>query len=169
MIEYKRMSICSCSANLRAATDGLTWNPMIIAFDADANNTSDSVIAPTPFNKILVWILAVDNFCKESERASIDPSTSPLMMMLSSLKSPIANLRPISSSVICFCVRIPCSRCNCKRFEAISRASRSSSITLNLSPAWGAPVKPNTITGVAGPASLIETPRSLCIALIRPL
>ena len=39
--------------------------------------------------------------------------------MLSSLKSPIASLRPISSSVICFCVLTLCSLCNWSLFAAI--------------------------------------------------
>ena len=55
-----------------------------------------------------------------------------------------------------FCVLTDCSRINCVRFAAICFASLSSSYTLNLSPAVGAPSKPNTETGVEGPASLIH-------------
>ncbi len=42
------MSISSLSAIIRAFPIGRTLNPITIASDADANNTSDSVIAPTP-------------------------------------------------------------------------------------------------------------------------
>ena len=146
------MSICSCSASLRAPLDGRTWKPMIIASEAEASNTSDSDICPTAFEIIFTCICSVDNFNKESDNASIEPSTSPLTIMLSSLKLPTAKRRPISSSVMCFCVRKPCSRCSCKRLLAISRASTSLSSTLNLSPAVGAPCIPSTCTGVDGPA-----------------
>ena len=42
------MSTPSLSAKDSAPDTGLTLNPIIIAFDAAANNTSDSFIAPTP-------------------------------------------------------------------------------------------------------------------------
>src|ERR1700751_2217040 len=38
MIEYKRISICSVSASLRAPTDGRTWKPTMIALLASASN-----------------------------------------------------------------------------------------------------------------------------------
>ena len=41
------MSISSFSANCLAVATGLTLNPIIIASEAEASNTSDSVIAPT--------------------------------------------------------------------------------------------------------------------------
>ncbi|MNI69851.1 hypothetical protein D3C73_1256230 [compost metagenome] len=85
---------------------------MMIASEADANNTSDSEIAPTDLWIIFTWISSVDNFNNESDKASIEPSTSPFTIILSSLKLPIAKRRPISSKVICFVARIPCSRCN---------------------------------------------------------
>ena len=37
----------SLSAMLRALPEGLTLKPIIIASDAEANRTSDSVMAPT--------------------------------------------------------------------------------------------------------------------------
>ena len=42
-------------------------------------------------------IESVESFCSESDRASIDPSTSPLIIIFNSLNSPRANLLPISS------------------------------------------------------------------------
>ena len=42
------MSISSFSAKILEFPEGLTLNPITMASDADANKTSDSVIAPTP-------------------------------------------------------------------------------------------------------------------------
>jgi hypothetical protein len=50
----------------------------MIASEAVANKTSLSVIAPTPLCNIFTWISSVDNFWKESVKASTEPSTSPL-------------------------------------------------------------------------------------------
>ena len=148
--------------------EGLTWKPIIIASEAEAKFTSASEIAPTPLCIIFTWISSVLKFINASERASIEPSTSPLTITFNSLKSPIAKRRPISSSVICFVVRRPCSRYNCSLFWAIVLASFSSSKTLNLSPAFGAPPIPKTDTGCAGPASIMLFPTSSCIALTLP-
>jgi len=38
----------SASASFLAVELGLTWKPMIMASDADASSTSDSVMAPDP-------------------------------------------------------------------------------------------------------------------------
>ena len=43
MMEYRRISISSFSANLRAVADGRTWKPTMMALEALANKTSDSV------------------------------------------------------------------------------------------------------------------------------
>ena len=104
----------------------------------------------------------------ESLNASIEPSVSPLTIMLSSWNSPRAMRCEISPSVRRFCVRRPCSRCNCSRLLAISRASCSVSKTWNKSPAVGAPFKPRIIAGSAGPAFSMRWLRSLNMALIRP-
>ena len=83
---------------------GRTLKPTIIASDAVANNTSLSVIAPTPLCKILTWISSVDSFWNESVKASTEPSTSPFKIIFNSLKSPSAILRPISAKVSVFWV-----------------------------------------------------------------
>ena len=140
----------------------------MIASEAEARFTSASVIAPTPFRIMFTWISSVDKFNKASESASMEPSTSPFTIMFNSLKSPIAKRRPISSNVICFVVRNPCSRYNCSRLVAIDFASFSSSKMLNLSPALGAPPIPRTDTGQAGPASFNATPCSSCMARTLP-
>ena len=89
-------------------------------------------------------------------------------MMLSVWKFPSAIRRPTSSSVSIFCVRNPCSRCSCSRLPVISRASRSLSTTLNVSPAAGAPLSPRISAGSAGLISLMRWLRSLKIAFTFP-
>ncbi len=142
---------------------------MIIASEADANNTSDSVMAPTPLCMMLTWISSVDSFWRESVSASTEPSTSPLRMMFNSWNSPKAIRRPISSRVMCFWVRTFCSRSNCVRLAAICLASFSSSNTLKESPACGAPSRPSTETGVEGGAASKLFPRSSNMAFTLPL
>ena len=117
---------------------------------------------------MLTCISSVVSFWSESDKASTDPSTSPFKIIFNSLKSPTFKRRPISSRVIFFCERTLCSRCNCKRFAAICLASRSSSITMNLSPEVGAPSIPSRFTGVEGPATLIRLPLSSNIAFTLP-
>ena len=113
-------------------------------------------MAPTPLCIIFTWISSVESFWNESVNASTEPSTSPFSITFNSLKSPRAIRLPISSSVIWRWVLTDCSRCNWVRLVAIVFASLSSSNTLNLSPACGAPSNPKTDTGVDGPASIIS-------------
>ena len=56
------MSISSFSAIALAFPIGRTLKPITIASDAEANRTSDSVIAPTPLCIIFTSISLVDNF-----------------------------------------------------------------------------------------------------------
>ena len=44
MMEYNLIWISSCSANFRAEAEGRTWKPMMMAFEAEASNTSESEI-----------------------------------------------------------------------------------------------------------------------------
>ena len=141
---------------------------MMIASEAAANVTSDSEICPTALWITFTCISSVESCMSESERASTDPSTSPFTLMFSCWKFPIAIRRPISSRVSIFCVRIDCSRCNCSRLVAIARASCSVSITLNASPACGAPFSPKISAGSDGLACSIRCSRSLNIAFTRP-
>ena len=76
-----------------ASGRGRTLKPMMIACDADASMTSDSLIAPTP-----VWMTrsrtsVCSTFLSASTRAPTEPCTSPLMMMLSSLSPPSLDAR----------------------------------------------------------------------------
>ena len=56
------MSISSLSAICLAFPVGLTLKPMIIASDAEASSTSDSVIAPTALWIIFIKISSVESF-----------------------------------------------------------------------------------------------------------
>ena len=141
----------------------------MMAFEAAASSTSDSEIWPTAEWITFTCTVSFESLMSEPDMASIEPSTSPLTMMFSSLNEPMAMRRPISSSVTCFWVMMPCMRCSCSRLLAISRAERSSSITLKVSPACGAPFRPSTCTGVEGPASSTFLPFSSNIAFTRPV
>ncbi len=94
------MSISSLSAIDLALPIGRTLNPIIIASDAEANKTSDSVIGPTPLWMIFTCISSVESFWNESVNASTEPSTSPFKITFNSLKSPRAIRLPISSKVM---------------------------------------------------------------------
>ena len=61
-MEQERISISSLSAIARALPIGLTLNPITIASEAEANKTSDSVMAPTPLWMILISISPVESF-----------------------------------------------------------------------------------------------------------
>ena len=158
---------CS-SAIFLASVEGRTWNPMMTASEASARITSDSEMAPTALWITFTRTCSVESLMSESDSASTEPSTSPLTMTLSSLKLPIAIRRPISSRVMCFWVLIPWILMSCSRLLAMALASFSSLMTLNLSPALGAPLRPRTETGVDGPASFTFCPLSLNMAFTRP-
>ena len=159
----------SFSAILRALALGRTWKPMMMALEAAARSTSLSEIAPTARWITFTFTSSVESLMRESVRASIEPSTSALSTMLSSLKLPMAIRRPISSRVMCWVVLMPWMRMSCSRLLAMSLASFSSSSTLKLSPAVGAPFRPSTDTGVDGPAASIFCPLSLNMAFTLPV
>ena len=88
MIAYSRISIFSRSASSRARGSGCTWKPTMIAPEAAASSTSDSEIWPTAWRMMRICTSPVLSLESDSESASTDPSTSPLMISLSSLVSP---------------------------------------------------------------------------------
>ena len=75
-----------------ALRSGRTLKPMMIAFDAEASSTSDSLIAPTPEWITRILTLSLDSFCSVSASTSAEPPTSALMMIGSSLTSPSLHL-----------------------------------------------------------------------------
>ena len=54
---------------------------------AEASNTSDSVIAPTPERMTFTFTRSLDIFCSVDFRTSTEPCTSALIMTSSSLTS----------------------------------------------------------------------------------
>ena len=79
MIVCRRMSTFSCSASAAALRSGRTLKPMMMAFDADASSTSDSLIAPTPECSTRIFTLSFESFCSVSVSTSAEPPTSVLM------------------------------------------------------------------------------------------
>ena len=140
----------------------------MIALDAWASSTSDSLIWPTAWRMMRTATSLVPSLESDSASASTEPSTSPLSTSLSSLVSPWAMREWKSVSEIALAARNSCSRCRAARFDAISRASRSSANEVKMSPAAGTPLQPSTSTGVDGGACFTVWPRSSNIARTRP-
>ncbi len=88
MMVCRRISTFSCSATASALRSGRTLKPIMIAFEADASSTSDSLIAPTPEWITRTLTFSFESFCSVSVSTSADPPTSVLMMIGSSLTSP---------------------------------------------------------------------------------
>ena len=168
MIVCSRTSTFSCSASASALRSGRTLNPMMMAFDADASSTSDSLIAPTPEWITRILTFSFDSFWRVSVSTSADPPTSVLMMIGSSLTSPA-----------CICL------CSCSRVRRLDLASAASlalwsrKLTICLafavsvttwksSPASGSESRPSTSTGVEGSALRICVPRSFSMARTLP-
>ena len=59
------MSTFSCSASSCALRSGRTLNPMMMAFEAEASSTSDSVMAPTPERRTLSRTLSFDSLVQQ--------------------------------------------------------------------------------------------------------
>jgi len=73
MILYILISTFSFSARDIAPTSGLTLNPIIIASDAEAKVTSDSVIAPTAAWITFTVTLSFESLSIADFKASTDP------------------------------------------------------------------------------------------------
>ena len=72
---------------------------MMIAFDAEASSTSDSLIAPTPERMMRILTFSSDSFVSVSASTSAEPCTSALTMIGSSLMPPSAICSFSDSSV----------------------------------------------------------------------
>ena len=78
--------------------------PIYLAFVAASVSHREIIRPPMP---LVPGPHLVDNFVTAiTEGTNVGAAT----MMFNSLKSPMARRRPISSRVMCLCVRIPCSR-----------------------------------------------------------
>ena len=67
------MSTCSCSAVAFAVASGFTLNPMMIALDAEARETSDSLMAPTPPWITFTTTSSLESLVKLCFTASTEP------------------------------------------------------------------------------------------------
>src|SRR5271169_4806728 len=163
------MSTPSRWASSPARPAGRTLKPMITASEAMARFTSSWVIAPTP-RPITRRLTSspTSSLSSASSRASTEPDTSPLMMSSSSSRSPALNADSRPSSVTRRGWANWALRSRGSRRSAIWRAIRSSETTRKLSPAPGTAVRPSTMTGRDGSASLIVSPFSSIMARTRP-
>ena len=144
------MSTLSRSASTFASGRGRTSDPMMIACEAAARFTSDSVIAPTPVWMIRRRTSVCSTFSSASTKAPTEPCTSPLTMMLSSL-SPPSLMRKTGHRARR--VRGGSPTFGAQPLTALAghrRAVRSFSTMRNLSPASGTPESPRTSAGIDG-------------------
>ena len=131
-----------------------TLKPKIAAFDAAARVTSDSVMAPTPPNRMRTLTSSVPMRSRPAVIASSEPCTSDLSTTGSSPSPPSRSWENMSSSVPRAPVAVTCAwsrRLRC-RYSVISRARFSLSTTARRSPGSGTPSRPRISTGVEGPA-----------------
>ena len=146
-----------------ALEDATTLNPIIMAFDALAKTTSDSVMAPIPLLITLTETSCSLIFSKAFFTASSEPRTSAFKTTLISLFPASTDANKSSSDTF---LSLPAFILAASfLFSATDFASASVSKAINLSPADGFSVKPVISTGVDGPASTIDSPRSFFIVL----
>ena len=82
------MSTFSLSAAAFAIASGRTLNPMMIALDAEAKITSDSLMAPTPPCTTLIITSSLESFMRLCFTASTDPCTSAFTTRFNSFTLP---------------------------------------------------------------------------------
>ena len=142
---------------------------MMIAFDADASSTSDSLMAPTPERMMRILTFSSDSLVSVSASTSAEPCTSALTMSGSSFMPPSA-ICSLSDSSVRRPPLAPSARslaCACRNV-AICRAFAASATVWNGSPGCGRLVRPSTSTGVDGPADFVGRPRSSMSARTLP-
>ena len=115
---------------------------MMMALDAVASRTSDSLMAPMPVWMIRIFTSSFSRRSSESLNASTEPPTSPFTMTGSSWISPSLIWSYMSSRVMGLAWRNSCSLRICRRRLPISLASDSDSTTAKESPTWGMPENP---------------------------
>ncbi len=93
------MSTFSRSATSAALRSGRTLKPMMIAFDAEASSTSDSLMAPTPLWMMRTLTFSSVSLVSVSPSTSAEPCTSALTMIGSSFMPPSAICACSDSSV----------------------------------------------------------------------
>ena len=169
MTRYRRTSTFSLSAVSFAVASIFTLNPMMIAEDALARVTSDSLMAPTPPWIHFTTTSSLESLSRDCFTASTEPATSALMIRFSSFKFPdwiweyrsSRDIRSLVSSSIF-------SRLSLIKVSANVLASLSLSGEMKISPAIGTSLRPRISTGVDGPASFTRRPLSSIIARTLP-
>ena len=142
---------------------------MMMAFDAEASSTSDSLMAPTPELMMRILTFSSDSLVSVSASTSAEPCTSDLTMIGISFMPPSA-IFSCSDSSVSREPRAPSARsfaCVCRNV-AICRALAASATVWNESPGEGRLVRPSTSTGVAGVADFTGRPRSSMSARTLP-
>ena len=142
---------------------------MMIALEALARDTSDSLIAPTPPWITLTITSSLESLVRLCFTASTEPCTSALMMMGSSLMLPaLIWLNRSSRDSFALVSSISLFLPSEMKVSAKLLASFSFSVATNTSPALGTSLRPRISTGVEGPASFTRRPRSSIMARILP-
>ena len=154
----------------RACGLARTLKPMIMAPDARASVTSDSLMPPTAGMQHAHGDLVGSAASTALPTiASSEPCTSDLMTTGSSLVSPAAMLREHLLQRAAALPPWPGFPAACWRRNSLtSRARASFSTTTKSSPARGVPCRPSTSTGIDGPALSMCSPRSSTRARTRP-
>ena len=141
----------------------------MIAPEASARSTSDSLMPPMPVEMMLTLTSADGILPSASVIASAEPCTSDFTIRFSSFSLPPAPILAKTCSMrIAWAWASLVSRRRAKRTSASSRALRSSDTTMTSSPASGTPDRPSTSTGIDGPADFTGWRASLNIARTRP-
>ena len=139
----------------------------MIAFDASANTTSLSDMAPIPLLITFIFIPSTSNFNSEFFTASSLPLTSAFKIMLISfspasflLNKSFKDIAPLGLFLFSFSISFLCSA-TFLAFFSLSKA-------INLSPADGLSDRPVIDTGIDGRASTSDSPLSFVSVLTLP-
>ena len=160
------MSTFSRSATSAALRSGRTLKPMMMAFEAVASSTSDSLMAPTPEWMILISVFSSVSFDSVSASTSAEPCTSALMMIGSSFIAAFGHLllqrferqaAPLAPSAFSLA-------CDWRKV-AICRALAGSVTDWNESPGEGSDSRPSSLhrrrrTGLLDDAAAVVDQRA---------
>ena len=162
------MSTPERSAFSAATASGRTLKPTIIALDASASITSDSLIAPTALWITFTLTSSFESFSSDCLTASAEPCTSALTIIWSSLISPSFIWSKRLSRVTLVCALKISSFLAAFLWSTRVLARRSSETASKISPPTGTSSRPVISTGTEGPASVTLSPLSFVITLTRP-
>ena len=152
-----------------AVLSGFTLKPMMMALEALASVTSDSLMLPTPPWMQWIAISSFESLRSDCFTASTEPATSALTMMFRSFIAPAATASDrLSSESFCFVSAMSFSLLCAIYASEMFFASSLFSVAIITSPAFGTLFKPRISTGVEGVASVTFSPLALIIARILP-